>query len=202
MILPRNLRPVRLSRRAKPFNSSEFIFEIKHDGFRSLAYLEDGKCDLVSRNGNAFRKFGALADWLASSLRIESAVLDGEVACLDKHGRTIFTDLLFNRGACVLLAFDLLFLNGEDLRHVPLLQRKRRLKRLIGRRTEGILYVDHVEEQGCGLFDHACDLDLEGIVAKRKDAPYRATEKPSPHWIKIKNARYTQAEGRSELFER
>jgi ATP-dependent DNA ligase len=62
--------------------------------------------------------------------------------------------------------------------------------------------VDHVEETGCVLFDRACELDLEGVVAKRKDAPYRATEKPALNWIKIKNAGCTQAEGREELFER
>jgi bifunctional non-homologous end joining protein LigD len=128
MNLLRNLRAIKFSRKAKPSNSSEFIFEIKHDGFRSLAYIEDGNCDLISRNGDAFRKFDTLTEWLAKQLRVQSAVFDGEVACLDQHGRTMFNDLFFNRGECVFLAFDLLFLNGDDLRDRPLLERKLRLK--------------------------------------------------------------------------
>ena len=65
-----------------------------------------------------------------------------------------------------------------------------------------MLYVDHIEGRGQKFFEKICELDLEGIVAKRKDSQYRATEKPSPHWIKIKNPKYTQAEGREELFDR
>jgi bifunctional non-homologous end joining protein LigD len=102
----------------------------------------------------------------------------------------------------VFFAFDLLHLNGEDLRGLPLIQRKARLKRLLRRKRSRILYVDHIEKHGPRLFEKACGLDLEGIVAKWKDSLYRATEKPSPYWIKIKNRNYTQAEGREELFER
>ena len=63
-----------------------------------------------------------------------------------------------------------------------------------------MLYVDHIEARGKEFFEKVCELDLEGIVAKRKSAAYRATEKPSPYWIKVKNPRYSQAEGRDELF--
>ena len=99
-------------------------------------------------------------------------------------------------------AFDLLFLNGEDLRGLPLIERKARLKRLLRRKRSHVLYVDHIEVRGRDLFEKVCGLDLEGIVAKRKHSPYRATEKPSAHWIKIKNRNYSQAEGREELFDR
>src|SRR5215831_4264089 len=85
-MLPRNLRPMRLSRRPEPFNSEEFIYELKIDGFRSLAYIENGQCDLVSRNGNTFRNFKDLAEWIGDNLRVESAVLDGEIACVDDSG--------------------------------------------------------------------------------------------------------------------
>ena len=64
-----------------------------------------------------------------------------------------------------------------------------------------MLYVDHIETRGHELFEKVCELDLEGIVAKRKNSQYRATEKPSPYWIKIKNTRYSQAEGRHDLFQ-
>ena len=196
-----NPRPVRLSRRAQPFDSDDFIFEVKHDGFRALAFIEKGQCQFVSRNGNTFRRFTELSAWIGTRINVD-AVIDGELACVDEAGRSMFNDLLFNRGGCVFLAFDLLFLNGEDLRDLPLIERKRRLKRVVGRHEKGLLYVDHVERTGCALFHRACALDLEGIVAKRKTARYRATEKPCPDWIKIKNPEYSQKEGREELFER
>jgi hypothetical protein len=79
-----------------PFDSSEFIFEVKHDGFRALALIGDGKCELVSRS----RQFAHLAEWLGKHLHVKSAVIDGEIACLDDRGRTIFNDLLFVGNLC------------------------------------------------------------------------------------------------------
>jgi bifunctional non-homologous end joining protein LigD len=191
---------MRLSRRSEPFDSDDYIFELKVDGFRSLTYIENGHCDLVSRSGNTFRNFKHLAEWIGDNLRVENAVLDGEIACVDDSGRSVFNDLLFRRRECVFFAFDLLFLNGEDLRTLPLIERKARLKRLLRRKRSPLLYVDHIAADGRAFFKKACELDLEGIVAKRKTAVYRATGKPSPYWIKIKNPRYPQAEGRDELF--
>jgi bifunctional non-homologous end joining protein LigD len=80
-MLPRNLRPMRLSRRSEPFDSDQFIYELKIDGFRALAHIAAGRGELISRNGNVFRGFTELAMWLAEHLRVESAVLDGEIAC-------------------------------------------------------------------------------------------------------------------------
>src|SRR5215471_10861640 len=199
-MLPRNLRPMRLSRRPEPFDSDDYIFELKVDGFRSLAYIEKGQCDLVSRNGNTFRNFKDLAQWIGENLRVENAVLDGEIASVDDSGRSVFNDLLFRRRECVFFAFDLLFLNGEDMRALPLIERKARLKQLLRRKRSPVLYVDHIKARGREFFEKFCELDLEGIVAKRKSAVYQATEKPSPYWLKIKNPQYSQAEGRDELF--
>src|SRR6266568_2908256 len=123
MIL-RNLRPMRLSRRSEPFDSNDYIFELKFDGFRSLAYIEKGQCDLVSRNGNTFRNFKDLAQSIGENLNVENAVIDGEIARVDDSGRSVFNDLLFRRRECLFFAFDLLFLNGEDLRGLPLIDRK------------------------------------------------------------------------------
>src|SRR5215831_19987926 len=81
-VLPGSLRPIRLSRRAEPFDSDQFIFELKIDGFRSLAYIENGKCELVSRNGNTFRNFKALPQWIGEHLPVKNAVIDGEIACV------------------------------------------------------------------------------------------------------------------------
>src|SRR5262249_30806986 len=84
-MLPQNLRPIRLSRRLEPFDSDQFIFELKIDGFRALAHFESGEGQLISRNGNVFRGFTDLATWMAEHLRVESAVLDGEIACVDDN---------------------------------------------------------------------------------------------------------------------
>ena len=80
-MLIRKPRPIRLSRRIEPFDSDRFIFELKIDGFRSLAYIDNGQCELVSRNGNTFRNFKDLALWIGDNLRVENAVMDGEIAC-------------------------------------------------------------------------------------------------------------------------
>ena len=109
------MRPIRLSRRIEPFDSDQFIFELKIDGFRALAHIEAGEGKLISRNGNTFRGFADLATWIAEHLRVESAILDGEIACVDEGGRPVFRDLLFRRRQCVFIAFDLLYLNGRDL---------------------------------------------------------------------------------------
>jgi bifunctional non-homologous end joining protein LigD len=86
---------MRLSRRPEAFDSDDYIFELKIDGFRSLAYIENGQCDLASRNENTFRNFKDLALWIGENLRVENAVLDGEIACVDDSGRSVFNDLLF-----------------------------------------------------------------------------------------------------------
>jgi len=83
------------------------------------------------------------------------------------------------------------------------LERKRQLRKVLGWRRSRILYLDHIENDGRVLFEQIVRMDLEGMVCKRKSSPYRATEKPSPYWIKVKNRNYSQQlEGREELFER
>src|SRR5262249_40865609 len=101
----------------------------------------------------------------------------------------------FRKRQCVVFAFDLLYLNGKDLRTLPLIQRKAMLKKLLKRKRSRIVYLDHVESNGRLLFDEVVKMDLEGIVCKRKNSPYKVTEKPSPHWIKVKNSRYSQLDG-------
>ena len=84
---------------------------------------------------------------------------------------------------------------------LPLIERKARLKKLL-RKQARVRYVDYIERRGLELFEKACELDLEGIVAQRKDSQYRPTDRSSPYWIKIKNPNYSQTEGREELFDR
>jgi bifunctional non-homologous end joining protein LigD len=188
-----------LSRLAEPFNHPDWIFEIKWDGFRSLAFIENGRCRLVSRKGNEFKSFPALNLALPNECRAARAVVDGEIVCLDDSGVSQFTDLLFRRGEPRFYAFDLLSLNGEDLRYLPLTDRKHRLRGIVPQFGQRLLYCDHIESAGQELFDLVCKRDLEGIVAKRKYDPYLLDG--SAAWLKIRNTDYPQWAGREELFE-
>ena len=117
------------------------------------------------------------------------------------QGRSRFYDLMFSRGEPHFYAFDLLWLEGVDLRDLPLVERKKKLRKLIPRTPSRLLYLDHINGKGVDLFKLCSERDLEGVVAKPKQSPYRRLDE-KPLWIKVKNPRYTQAEGRRELFER
>jgi bifunctional non-homologous end joining protein LigD len=127
-------------------------------------------------------------------------VLDGELVCLRADGRPNFMALLGRQAPAYFCAFDLLALDGEDLRDRPLLERKRRLRRIVPRRSDRLRYVDHIRGRGVDLFRLACERDLEGIVAKWAPRAYRLVGRVSP-WVKIKNRDYTQARDRHELFD-
>ena len=126
------IQPINPARIAAPFDHPDWLFELKQDGYRAFAYIENGKCELVSRKQNVYERFGPLAAALASELRVKNAIIDGEIVCLDGQGRSLFLELLRHRSVNpVLYAFDLLWLDGNDLRGLPLIERKRRLRRLI-----------------------------------------------------------------------
>jgi bifunctional non-homologous end joining protein LigD len=197
-MLPR-IQPMRLTKIAKAFDDPDYIFELKHDGFRAIAYIENGECKLASRNSNQFKSFVSLKESLGK-IPVKNAILDGEVVCLDEHGVSRFNQLLSRKGKPVFYAFDLLSLNGDDLRSLPLIERKRRLHEVVQRsRFHAIIYAQHIEDQGIGLFEEICSKDLEGIVAKRKLGIYKNN---GLGWKKIKNPKYSQAEGRHDLFTR
>jgi bifunctional non-homologous end joining protein LigD len=143
-------------------------------------------------------RFGGLARQVAAELGARELILDGEIVSLDDEGRIDFWGLMRGQGTLAYAAFDLLWLNGQDLRTRPLQRRKRRLDKLIPASVGALSRIPCFEAEGRELFEAACGLDLEGIVAKRKDDPYA----PETSWYKIKNPTYTQAEGRAELFER
>ena len=178
-VLPPKLEPMRLARSPQPFDHPDWLYEIKFDGFRALAYVEAGKCRLVSRRRHEYKSFHELCASIANHLHGHETVLDGEIVCLDQYGRSQFKELMFRRRQPFFYAFDLLFLNGEDLRSLPLLRRKARLRKLIGRRKSRLLYLDHLESNGSGLYAKACEFDLEGIVAKWKDGRYVADDRRS-----------------------
>jgi bifunctional non-homologous end joining protein LigD len=213
VLLPR-FQPLSLSRARATFSHPDWIFELKWDGFRAVLYSDENGVRLVSRNGNTFKSFPNLCEGLARDLRGRRCVLDGEIVCLDCQGKPQFADLLFRRAEPVYYCFDILwdehpksddeversrFANGEDTRYLPLIDRKLRLRRVVPARAERLLYCDHIEADGEGLFLLACKHDLEGIVAKRRDAPYLGEH---ANWLKIRNQNYSQWANREELFER
>ena len=155
-----------------PFDDPDFLFELKHDGFRALAHIWDGRCELISRKRNAYKSFNRLRENLAK-LKAQNAVIDGEIVCLDEEGRSIFNELLFRRGCPTFYAFDLLYLNGRDLRQLPLIERKEKLCTLIEKNgLPDVICGKYVEGRGVDLFNEVVRRNLEGVVAKRKTGTY------------------------------
>jgi bifunctional non-homologous end joining protein LigD len=182
----------------EPFDHPDYIFELKHDGFRALAYIQNGECKLISRNENNLR-FNSIQTVLGK-LPVENAIIDGEVVCLDANGTSQFNHLLDRKYKMspLLYAFDLLWLDGIDLRQQPLVTRKEKLATLIRSSwCARILYAQHIEANGKRLFHEIVARDLEGIVGKRKVSVYKDD---GTGWLKVKNREYSQAMGRHELL--
>jgi bifunctional non-homologous end joining protein LigD len=191
--------PMPLLRVKEPFDHPDWLFELKHDGFRALAIVEGHHCQLVSRRGHVFRQWPQLAEELAHTVKANRAVLDGELVCLRPDGVSDFYSLLYRREWPVFVAFDLLQLDGADLRGESLLERKRRLRALVPRERSRLRYLDHVRNRGRDLFAAACAWDTEGIVAKWGAGPYR-TDGALTSWVKVRNPNYSQMAGRHEAF--
>jgi len=187
-----------LARLHAPFDHPDCLFELKYDGFRALAYVDHGQVRMVSRKGNVHKSFSALCNAVGAELAGRAAVLDGEIVYLDDDGRPQFYSLLRRRGPQRFAAFDLLWLDGRDLRMLPLMERKRRLRALV-HGSGCLMYVDHIERAGADFYRVACEQDLEGILAKRKTGFYTPE---ATTWVKIRNPQYSQIEGRRELFEK
>jgi bifunctional non-homologous end joining protein LigD len=196
-MLPR-VQPIAPARAKAPFDDPGWLFDVKYDGFRALAYLEQGRCRLISRNGNLMSRFTGLSDRIAAALAVDDAILDGEVIAADETGRPQFYDLLRDTRAPVYVAFDQLWLNGTDLRALPLTERRRQLQSVLPQGSTVVSEALSVTGTGHKLFGLMRAHDLEGIVAKRLQDPYG----PRVRWLKIKNPGYSQNEGRRELFDR
>jgi bifunctional non-homologous end joining protein LigD len=119
---------------------------------------------------------------------------------LDEGGKAQFNPLMFNRAQPIFAAFDVLYLNGKDVRDLELIERKAKLRELV-RPDAGALYVGHIVEKGKALYKQVCAKDVEGVVAKPIISPYREVKGRSP-WLKIRNPDYSQKEGRTDLFNR
>src|SRR6516165_9550806 len=168
-------------------SGSHWLHEIKHDGFRIIARKTGAKVRLYSRPGNDLtHRFPLIVDAL-SRLRTRSCVIDGEAGACDDNGVASFDLIRYRRhdDCTFLYAFDLLELNGDDLRRDPLEVRKAALASIVARASPGIRFNEHIEGDGPTVFAHACKLGLEGIVSKRKDSAYRSGR--SPDWLKMKN---------------
>lgn len=181
------VEPCLPSSAAVPPSGPEWIHEIKHDGFRILARRDIAGVHLFSRSGNDFTlRFPQIVAAVAA-LPVLSCLIDGEAIVCNGDGLAVF-DLVRQRRhgpAAVLCAFDLIELDGRDLRSLPIEQRKRTLAKTGRGPHPGIVVNEYYEGDGEAVFRHACKLGCEGIVSKRLGSPYRSGRCSS--WIKIKN---------------
>ncbi|HKM86855.1 MAG TPA: non-homologous end-joining DNA ligase [Terriglobales bacterium] len=222
--MPTVIHPMLAISTAKAFDNPDWLFEIKWDGYRAIAFIEDGRVRLVSRSQNdltaQFPELGSLPQFV----KAERAILDGEIVALDEEGRPSFSLMQQRTGfqpgkrrqprregvPVIYYAFDLLYLDGLDLRRVALEQRKRLLQDRIVAGGAGesavIRFSDHYAEKGLDLLEAAQQRGLEGIVAKKRKSAYQ--EKRSSDWLKIKITQrqecviggYTDPEGSREYF--
>src|SRR6516225_8657901 len=170
-----------------PPSGPKWLHEIKHDGFRILARRGPAGVRLITRNGNDFTSRFPLAAAAVSALPANSFLLDGEAIVTDAKGLAVFDLIRWQRHSseAVLIGFDLIELDGEDLRGSTIEHRKRKLAKLVRGPHPGIVLNEFFEGDGDILFTHACKLGCEGIVSKRLGSRYRSGR--SPHWLKIKN---------------
>jgi bifunctional non-homologous end joining protein LigD len=190
------IEPIVLTSYPEPFDDPDWFFEPKYDGFRGILYSSAKGCEIRSRRDFQFDRFNELCRRIQSVVGPKDFILDGEVVALNRQGKPVFRDLLRGHGFVAFAAFDLLWLDGTDLRRRPLLERKQALIDLLPDDTAPLYKILTLEEHGRALFSAIKKMDLEGIVAKRKSDPYTA----ATEWYKIKNAGYTQGEGRVDLF--
>ena len=217
--MPTTIHPMLATPVDEAFDGAEWLFEIKWDGYRAVAFIENGKLRLVSRNQNELTgRFPELKD-LPKFIHAKSAILDGEVVALDEQGRASFSLMQQRTGfrpggrrvatkadvPVLYYAFDLLYLDGYDLRRLPLEERKKKLASVLVT-GDSVRYSDHYEKQGKALFEMARQKGLEGILAKKRDSLYQ--EKRTSEWLKIKITHrmecviggYTEPEGSRAHF--
>jgi bifunctional non-homologous end joining protein LigD len=195
--MPTSIYPMLAESVNEPFDGADWLFEIKWDGYRAVAFVEDRKVRLVSRNQNELTaRYPELKD-MPKVVDAKNAILDGEVVAVDADGKPSFTLMQQRTGfrpggkratvkadvPVLYYAFDLIYLDGEDWRKVNLEDRKQKLASII-KPGDSLRYSDHYPEQGRALFELAKSKGLEGIVAKRRNSCYE--ERRSREWLKIK----------------
>lgn len=193
--LPARLEPMLATLVDKPFSDPEWVYEIKWDGVRALGWVKDGRVEWRSRTGRVITGQYPELEVLPQRLLVRQAILDGEIVVLDDRGRSDFEQLqermhvskpsetLKRQAPVTCYLFDIVHCDGYDLRAVPLVERKRLLRRLLDPR-DPFRFSDHQEEQGRELFEVARQQGLEGIVGKHARSPYLGRR--SPYWVKFK----------------
>jgi bifunctional non-homologous end joining protein LigD len=216
--MPTAIHPMLATSVDDPFDDPEWLYEIKWDGYRAIAFIADSKVRLVSRNQNDLTAQYSELHTTPSFIRAETAILDGEIAAFDAQGRSSFSLMQQRTGirsggrrtgsrqdiSVLYYVFDLLYLDGYDLRRVSLEERKDLLAKITS--LDGpVRYSDHFS-QGKALFDVAKQKGLEGILAKRRSSLYE--ERRTREWLKIKITQtldcviggYTDPEGSRSYF--
>ena len=187
--LPKRLQPMLATLTDSPFDDAGWVFEDKYDGFRMVAKIDGGKVILYSRNGKIISH-----SYIEVAKALEGvkgdAVIDGELVALDKAGVSHFQLLqnaLRHEAKLLYCAFDLTFCDGEDLRGLTLLERKKRLKNILPR-NRLIAFSRHRKQCGTKFFEEAERKGLEGIMAKRADSKYLSGDR-TDNWLKIKTSK-------------
>jgi bifunctional non-homologous end joining protein LigD len=173
--------------RLKPPAGTDWVHEIKHDGYRMIVCRDGPTVRVYSRNAYDWTARLAGIAAAAEQIKAKSFTIDGEAVVLGPDGLSRF-EMLSRREAAriaILYAFDLIEHDGEDLRNLPFLDRKAALARLLRAAKAGILLNEHIAEEGPTVFAYACRLGAEGIVSKKIDGTYRSG--PSRVWIKVRN---------------
>jgi bifunctional non-homologous end joining protein LigD len=187
--LPKWLQPMLATLTDGPFDDPGWVFEDKYDGFRMVAKIESGKVTLYSRNGQVIS-----GNYIEVARALEGvkgdAVIDGELVALDENGVSHFQLLqnaLRRRAKLLYCAFDLMFQNGEDLRAMPLIERKKRLKAILPKHRL-VAFSRHRKTFGTMFFEEAGRKGLEGIMAKRASSKYLSGAR-TDDWLKIKTSK-------------
>ncbi|MBU1119336.1 DNA ligase D [Patescibacteria group bacterium] len=184
-----NVSPMLAELVREPFDSPGWLFEIKYDGFRAIAEKVEGEVDLYSRNGKSFNE--RFPEVVKELKRLPfDAVFDGELVMVNKKGHSQF-DLIKDSsraGTLTYCIFDLLSLQGKSLIDVSLTERKKVLRKIFPRKSQVLLYVDHIEKTGISFFDIASKAGLEGVMAKKADSAYEIGKR-STNWKKIKRVK-------------
>jgi bifunctional non-homologous end joining protein LigD len=187
--IPDYIEPCDPTLREHPPRGEDWVYEIKADGYRAQLHIRDHQAKIYSRTGYDWtEQFSSIAA-AARRLRLKSAIIDGEAIVYGRNGLPDFQQLRRELGArkshrVRYHAFDLLYLDGYDLRETPFIERKRLLQSLLKDAPETFVFVEHIEADGEEVFRNACKLGLEGLVAKRADAPYRSGRQET--WLKLK----------------
>lgn len=209
-VMPKDIEPMLATLVNEPVNDEGWVYEMKWDGYRAVSYIQNGKVDVCSRNNKSFnQKFYPLYETL-KQWNI-NAVVDGEIVVVDEYGVPSFSDLQIWRseddGQLLYYLFDILWLDGYSVKHLPLEERKQLLKVIVPKENSHLRISEILKDNGEEAFELAKQLHLEGVMAKRSGSVY-TVGKRTKDWLKIKTEKrqelviggYTHNEGSSKLF--